>query len=105
MDKNTGERVEQTPYKFHEFGDVTYPYIFKNDGDYNVAIQAKINGDPKYDSSPLIVSFDVSVRDTEKMINSLQQIMLFYLIPALAAVVGSIIYIQRKREVKRTKKE
>ena len=105
MDKNTGERVEQTPYKFHEFGDVTYPYMFKNDGDYNVAIQAKINGDPKYDSSPLIASFDVSVRGMEKMINSLQQIMLFYLTPALAAVVGSIIYIQHKREVKRTKKE
>ena len=105
MDKNTGERVEQTPYKFHEFGDVTYPYMFKNDGDYNVAIQAKINGDPKYESSPLIASFDVSVRDMEKMINSLQQIMLFYLTPALAAVVGSIIYIQHKREVKRTKKE
>jgi hypothetical protein len=105
MDKNTGERVEQTPYKFHEFGDVTYPYMFKNDGDYNVAIQAKINGDPKYESSPLIASFDVSVRDMEKMINSLQQIMLFYLTPALAAIVGSIIYIQHKREVKRTKKE
>ena len=105
MDKNTGERVEQTPYKFHEFGDLTYPYMFKNDGDYNVAIQAKINGDPKYDSSPLIASFDVSVRGMEKMINSLQQIMLFYLTPALAAVVGSIIYIQHKREVKRTKKE
>ena len=105
MDKNTGERVEQTPYKFHEFGDVTYPYMFKNDGDYNVAIQAKINGDPKYESSPLIASFDVSVRGMEKMINSLQQIMLFYLTPALAAVVGSIIYIQHKREVKRTKKE
>jgi len=97
MDKNTGERVEQTPYKFHEFGDVTYPYMFKNDGDYNVAIQAKINGDPKYESSPLIASFDVSVQDMQKLTGTFQQIMLFYLTPALAAIVGSIIYIQHKR--------
>jgi hypothetical protein len=105
MDKNTGERVEQTPYKFHEFGDVTYPYIFKNDGDYNVAIQAKINEDPKYESSPLIASFDVSVQDMQKLTSTFQQIMLFYLTPALAAIVGSIIYIQHKREEKSTNKE
>ena len=60
-DKNTGEIVEQTAYKFHEFGDVTYPYIFQNDGDYNVAIQAKINGDPKYETTPLTAGFDVTV--------------------------------------------
>ena len=103
--KNTGEKVDQTPFKFHEFGDVTYPYVFRNDGEYNVAIQAKINGEPKYESSPLMASFDVSVRDMEEMINSFQQIMLFYLTPALAAIVGSIIYIQHRREGKRTKKE
>ena len=104
MDKNTGERVEQTPYKFHEFGDVTYPYIFKNDGDYNVAIQAKMNGDPKYESSPLIASFDVSVQDMQKLTSTFQQIMLFYLTPVLAAIVGSIIYVQHRREGKRTNK-
>jgi hypothetical protein len=98
--KNTGEKVDQTPFKFHEFGDVTYPYVFRNDGEYNVAIQAKINGEPKYESSPLMASFDVSVRDMEEMINSFQQIMLFYLTPALAAIVGSIIYIQHRREGK-----
>jgi hypothetical protein len=103
--KNTGKIVEQTPYKFHEFGDVTYPYKFRNDGEYNVAIQAKINGDPKYETQPLIAGFDVSVRDVEKMMNSLQQIMLFYLTPALAAIAGSIIYIRHKREGKRTNKK
>ncbi|MDQ3840546.1 MAG: hypothetical protein M3297_14910 [Thermoproteota archaeon] len=103
-DKNTGDIVEQTPYKFHEVGDVTYPYTFRRNGEYNVGIQAKLNGDPEYESSPLMASFDVSVQDMEKMINSLQQIMLFYLTPALAAIVGSIIYIQHKRQGKRTNK-
>jgi hypothetical protein len=96
-DKNTGSMIEQTPYKFHEFGDVTYPYIFQKDGEYSVAIQAKINGDPKYKSQPLIASFDVGVRDMQKMTNSFQHIMLFYVTPALAGIVGIIIFIENKK--------
>ena len=72
---------------------------------YNVAIQAKINGDPKYETQPLIAGFDVSVRNMEKMMNSFQQIMLFYLTPVLAAIAGSIIYMGHKREGKRTNKK
>jgi hypothetical protein len=96
-DKNTGEMVERTAYKFHEFGDVTYPYIFQNDGEYNVAIQAKINGDPKYETTPLAAGFDVTVQDMQKMTNTFQQIMLFYLTPVLAVIVGAIIYIEHRR--------
>ncbi|HEU4822298.1 MAG TPA: hypothetical protein VFS97_02630 [Nitrososphaeraceae archaeon] len=100
-DKNTGRIVGQTPYKFHEFGDVTYPYIFRGDGEYKVAIQAKINGDPKYKSQPLMASFDVAVRDIQKMTNSFQQIMYFYIMPALAGIVGIIIYSENRRGRKR----
>jgi hypothetical protein len=96
-DKNTGKIVERTPYKFHEFGDVTYPYIFQNDGEYNVAIQAKINGDPKYETTPLTAGFDVTVQDMQKMTNTFQQIMLFYLTPVLAVIVGAIIYLEHRR--------
>ena len=100
-DKNTGRIVEQTPYKFHEFGDVTYPNTFQKDGEYSVAIQAKINGDPKYKSQPLIASFDAKVQDMQKMTNSFQQIMLFYITPALAGIVGIIIYVENRRGRKR----
>jgi hypothetical protein len=100
-DKNTGKIVEQTPYKFHEFGDVTYPYTFQKDGEYSVAIQAKINGDPKYKSQPLMASFDVAVQDMQKMTNSFQQIMYFYVMPALAGIVGIIIYSENMRGRKR----
>jgi hypothetical protein len=104
-DKNIGRIVEQTPYKFHEFGDVTYPYIFRDDGEYKVAIQAKINGDPKYKSQPLIASFDVKVQDMQKMTNSFQQLMLFYVTPILAGVVGVIIYAENIRGRKRNNKQ
>jgi hypothetical protein len=96
-DKNTGRIVEQTPYKFHEFGDVTYPYTFRDDGEYKVAIHTKINGDPKYKSQPLIASFDIEVQDMQKMTNSFQQLMLFYVTPVLAGIVGIIIYAENRR--------
>jgi hypothetical protein len=98
LDKNTKSIIEQTPYKFHEFGDVTYPYTFRSDGDYIAEVQAKINGNPKYESSPLKASFDVSVQNMEKSSNLFSQIMLFYVTPLMAVVVGTIIYIDRKRE-------
>jgi hypothetical protein len=96
-DKSTGRIVEQTPYKFHEFGDVTHPYTFRGDGEYKVTMQAKINGDPKYRSQPLIASFDVKVQDMQKMTNSFQQLMLFYVTPILAGIVGIIIYAENIR--------
>ena len=98
LDKNTKSIIEQTPYKFHEFGDVTYPYTFLNDGEYTAVVQAKINGNPKYESNPLKASFDVSVHNMEKSSNLFSQIMLFYVTPIMAVIVGTIIYIDRKRE-------
>src|SRR5262245_37146301 len=98
LDKTTKSIVEQTPYKFHEFGDVTYPYTFRSDGDYTAEVQAKINGNPKYESNPLKASFDISVQNIEKSSNLFSQIMLFYVTPVMAVIVGTIIYIDRKRE-------
>jgi hypothetical protein len=98
LDKNTKSIIEQTPYKFHEFGDVTYPYTFRSDGEYTAVVQAKINGNPKYESSPLKASFDVSVQDVEKSSLLFSQIMLFYVTPIMVVIVGTIIYIDRKRE-------
>ena len=98
LDKNTKSIVEQTPYKFHEFGDITYPYTFRNDGEHTAVVQAKINGNPKYESSPLKASFDISVQNMEKSSNLFSQIMLFYVTPVTAVIVGTIIYIDRKRE-------
>ncbi|HJS63681.1 MAG TPA: hypothetical protein VJ767_02350 [Nitrososphaeraceae archaeon] len=37
--------------------------MFLNEGDYIVSLLTKINGDPKYESSPIIANFDLKVRD------------------------------------------
>jgi hypothetical protein len=89
-DKRSGNVVvEQIPYKFYEFGDITFPYIFRNASDYIVSFQARINGDPKYKVNPLIANFDISVVEPTK--SSFIPWMLF-LIPILAAIAGIITY-------------
>jgi hypothetical protein len=50
---------------------------------------------------PLTASFDVKVQNMQMMTNFFQQMMLFYITPALAGIVGIIIYAENKRGRKR----
>ena len=95
-DRDSGNIVDQIPYKFYEFGDITFPYTFQNIGDYLVTFQAKINGDPNYKVTPLISNFDISVMSSEIPFIA----WIIYLTPILAAIVGIVIYMDfsmRKR--------
>jgi hypothetical protein len=95
-DKESGNIVEQIPYKFYEFGDITFPYIFQNVSDYIVTFQARINGDPNYKVTPLKANFDISVISSEIPFIA----WITYLTPILAAIVGIVIYMDfsmRKR--------
>jgi hypothetical protein len=89
-DRNSGNVVEQIPYKFYEFGDITIPYTFQNVGDYTITFQARINGDPKYEATPLKANFDISV------INPSQIPFIVWIVsltPIIAAIAGIVIYI------------
>jgi len=88
-DKESGNIVEQIPYKFYEFGDITFPYAFQNTGDYIVTFHARINGDPNYKVNPLIVNFDISVMSSEIPFIA----WMVPLIPIIAAIAGIVIYI------------
>jgi hypothetical protein len=55
-ERSSGNVVEQIPYKFYEFGDITFPYTFQKVGDYVVTVQTRINGDPKYEVNLLIAN-------------------------------------------------
>ena len=95
-DRDSGNIVDQIPYKFYEFGDITFPYTFQNIGDYIVTFQAKINGDPNYKVNPLISNYDISVMSSEIPFIA----WITYLTPILAAIVGIVIYMDfsmRKR--------
>ena len=88
-DKESGNVVEQIPYKFYEFGDITFPYTFQNTGDYIVTFHARINGDPNYKINPLIANFDISVMSSEIPFIA----WMVPLIPIIAAIAGIVIYI------------
>ena len=82
--------IEQIPYKFHEFGDISLPYTFQNVGDYIITFHARINGDPKYEVTPLTASFDISV------VNPSEIPFIAWIIsltPIIAAIAGIVIYI------------
>src|SRR5215207_9330486 len=89
-DRNSGNVVEQIPYKFYEFGDITFPYTFQNVGDYIITFHARINGDPKYEVTPLTASFDISV------VNPSEIPFIAWIIsltPIIAGIAGIVIYI------------
>ena len=64
MDKNTKKIIHQIPYKFYLFADMSYPYVFKNEGKYSLSLLTKIAGDEKYENNPLIVTFELDTEGT-----------------------------------------
>ena len=92
-DKDSGNIVEQIPYKFYEFGDITLPYTFQNVSDYTITLQARINGDPKYEDNPLIANFDISVMSGEIPFIG----WMVTLTPIIAAIAGILIYLDFSR--------
>jgi hypothetical protein len=105
-EKNTGKMVEQVPYKFYEFSDITFPYKFRNNTDYAVTIEARINGDTKYQDNPLIADFDISVRN---IINNpfttipFATLILYYIIAAVIIIIvaGVTMYVHLKKKEKK----
>jgi hypothetical protein len=89
-EKSSGNVIEQIPYKFYEFGDITFPYTFQKVGDYVVTLQARINGDSKYQVNPLIANFDISV---VKQGGISFNAWIISLTPIIAAIAGIIIYV------------
>jgi hypothetical protein len=80
--------VEQIPYKFYEFGDITFPYTFRNASNYIISFQAKIHGDPKYKVNPLIANFDIPVKPN--VIPYIGWIAVF--VPILSTIPGIVVY-------------
>jgi hypothetical protein len=95
-DKQSSSIIDQMPYRFQEFSDISIPYTFKDTGDYAVSLQTRITGDQKYQSSPLVASFDISVGNQLIPFNEL---MLFYVTPATVVIAGIAIYLHSKNKI------
>lgn len=98
QDKKTSNTVGEIPYKFHEFGDVTFPYTFRDEGNYIVTLQSKINGDPIYGDKPLSVDFELFVGNPKQNI-SFDELIVYYITPGLVIITGAAIYLRRKNKI------
>jgi hypothetical protein len=86
-EKNPDRVVAKIPYRLYEFGDITFPYVFEKSADYQVSLQARIAGDPKYEVNPLVISFDVSVGI------SFNEFIIYFVLPIITAItVAGLIY-------------
>ena len=95
MDMNTQKIIHQVPYKFYLFADMSYPYVFKNEGKYSLSLLTKIAGDEKYENNPLIVTFEL---DTEGIVNKISNTnsIIIYSVIALTIIIF-IIFIYRNK--------
>lgn len=95
-EKQSGDIIGQVPYRFQEFSDITIPYTFNDTGTYVVTLQTRIAGDEKYQEEPLVASFDISVGN---QLIPFDELMLFYVAPATAAIAGIAIYLHSKKKL------
>ena len=103
MDKNTQKIVHQVPYKFYLFADMSYPYVFKNEGKYSLSLLTKISGDGKYENNPLIVTFEL---DTDGIVNKISSAnsIIIYSVIALTIIICIVFIYRTKLKLILTKK-
>lgn len=94
-EKDSQKIVDQIPYRFYEFSDITIPYTFENPVEHTVTLQSRIAGDGKYQATPLVASFDIAVEDSSSLI-PFDELMLFYVTPVTLVVTGIAIYLHAR---------
>lgn len=97
-DKSSGAAVEQFSYRQYEFSDISIPYTFPSPGDYSVELRTRVTGDEKYQATPLVASFDLSVVDPNQLV-PFDELMLLYVTPAAAAIAGIVVYLHSKKKI------
>jgi hypothetical protein len=96
--KETGDLVKTFPFRLYEFSDMTFPYTFTKSGTYVVTLYSKINGDPVYSETPLVVDFDLPVR-SDSLLTLFSELMTYFLTPALIAIAGLAVYLRIKKKI------
>lgn len=101
-DRTSGEIAAQFPYKFYEFSDITIPYTFTKEGDFEIVLETRISGHEKYQTDPIVASFVASVVNTYQNLIPFDQLMLFYVTPAAAALAVIAVYLDIRGEKRKT---
>jgi hypothetical protein len=93
-----GSIVQDFPFKFYEFSDITFPYTFKEIGDYQVSLLVRINSDPTYSQTPISVDSDISAVNPNQVIPT-HKLMIYYLVPGFAALAAIALYLRHKNKI------
>jgi hypothetical protein len=96
--KLNGSIVQNFPFKFYELSDITFPYTFKEIGDYQLSLLVKINGDPTYSQTPVSADFDISATNPNQIIPT-NELIIYYLLPGLAAIAAIVFYLKYKNKI------
>src|SRR5438093_2047481 len=96
--KLNDSNIQNFPFKFYESSDITFPYIFKEVGDYQVSVLVKINGDPTYSQNPISANFDISATNPNQVIPT-DELVIYYLVPGLAVIAAIVLYLRHKNKI------
>ena len=96
--KLNGSIVQNFPFKFYELSDITFPYTFKEIGDYQLSLLVKIKGDPTYSQTPVSADFDISATNPNQVIPT-NELIIYYLVPGLAAIAAIVFYLKYKNKI------
>ena len=90
--------IQNFPFRFYEFSDITFPYTFKEIGDYQVSLLVRINGDPIYSQTPISADFDLSATNPNQVIPT-HELIAYYVVPALATIAVIVVYLRHKNKI------
>ncbi|MGV8106730.1 MAG: hypothetical protein ACP5OH_03035 [Nitrososphaerota archaeon] len=96
--KVNGSMIQNIPFKFYEFSDITFPYTFRDIGDYQVTLFVRINGDPTNSQTPISADFDISATDPNQVIPT-HELVAYYVVPALAVIAVIVVFLKRKNKI------
>lgn len=96
--KLNGSIIQNFPFKFYELSDITFPYTFKEIGDYQLSLLVKINGDPTYSQTPVSADFDISATNPNQVIPT-DELIIYYLVPGLAVIAAIVFYLRHKKKI------
>lgn len=90
--------IQNIPYKFYELSDITIPYTFDEIGEYQVSLSVRIPDDPGFSQKLISANFDISATDPNQIIPT-NELILYYLVPALASIAIIVVYLRRKNKI------
>ena len=100
-EKDTGKVEEQLPYKLYEFSDISIPYSFHKVANYVVTVETRINGDPKYQVTPLIADFDIRAKDPNDIFTDNPPLIGLIGVGIAILAIASVLFVRKKMSIRK----